>query len=196
MRLLNRIPVLKKKKLHYSRRITMRKRITIVTILLLVFCGSVFPKHIGFGEAEAIAYNWAEILRTEFGEEVLIDTGSGRVITKNSIDTAYVFDFAKKGFLVISAEDYLPTIKFYTTSFDFGEHDRAAKFQDELFNELETIITEVRERKLEADEDFGVKNREFFRYLRGYHKILQDRSAAKKEEVEPLIWTRWGQTGT
>ena len=156
MRLLNRIPVLKKKKFHYSRRITMLKRIFIATILLLVFCGSVFPKHIGFGEAQVIAYNWAEILRTEFREAVTIDTGACRVITENGIDTAYVFDFKKKGFLVISAEDYLPPVKFYTTSFDFGEHDRAAKFQDKLFNELETNITYVRERKLEADEGFGV----------------------------------------
>jgi len=173
----------------------MLKRITIITILLLVFCGLVCPEHIGFEEAEIAAYNWTEILRTEFGEGVTIDPDSCRIITKNGIDTAYVFDFTKKGFVVISAEDYLPTVKFYTTSFDFGEHDRAVRFQDELFNELESVISEVRERKLEKDGDFGKENREFFRYLRGYHKSIQAQSVAKKEEVEPLIWTRWGQTG-
>ncbi|MFC2156155.1 C10 family peptidase [Acidobacteriota bacterium] len=173
----------------------MQKKITIITILLLVFCGVALPEHIEPEAAEIAAYNWTEILRTEFGEEVTIAPGSCRVITKNGNDTAFVFDFTKKGFVVISGEDVLPTVKFYTTSFDFGEHNRALRFQDKLLNELESAIIEVRERKLEKDEDFGRENREFFRYLRGYHKSIQGRSAAKKEEVELLIRTRWGQTG-
>ncbi|MFC2155129.1 C10 family peptidase [Acidobacteriota bacterium] len=173
----------------------MRKKIITITMLLLVFCGTLCPEHIDPQEAEIAAYNWTEILRTEFGVGVTLAPGSCRVVTKDGIDTAFVFDFTGKGFVVISAEDVLPTIKFYTTTFDFGEHGRAEKFQDVLFNELEGTIREIRDRKLDADRSFGMKNREFFHYLRGYHKILQDRAAAQKDEVEPLIRTRWGQTG-
>lgn len=171
------------------------KRILLSILITIFFCLPVFPEYISFGEAELTALNWADILRTEFKEDVTIAPGCGRVITRSGLVTAYVFDFENKGFIIISAEDYLPLIKFYTTSFDFAENEHAVKFQDLIFANLETIISEVQEKKLDSDQSFGCRNREFFRFLKGYHRFLQDWPTAKKEELEPLLRTGWGQVG-
>jgi hypothetical protein len=115
----------------------MSKKIITLSILLFIISAFVFPEHIDFAEASAIAFNWAGVLRSEFREEISLQPGGFRIITRNGIDTAYVFDFDEKGFLVIPARDYLAPIKFYTTSFDFGESEAAQKFQDAVFSELE-----------------------------------------------------------
>ncbi len=167
----------------------------LLTFLFLVFCVSAAANPVNFREARTIAQNWTIILRTNFHENVTLEAGTGREIIKENKTVAYVFSYKPTGFVIIAAEDYLPPVKFYTTTFDFDQHDRAVKFQDTLFRNLEKIIKEVDRRKLDIDRSFGVENREFFQFLRGYHKFLQTRPTAQTQEVGPLLRTRWTQTG-
>jgi hypothetical protein len=81
----------------------MSKKIITLSILLFIISAFGFAEHIDFAEAQAIAYNWTVILRSEFQEETSLQPGGFRIITRNGIDTAYVFDFEEKGFLVIPA---------------------------------------------------------------------------------------------
>jgi len=59
------------------------KRFILSISIFSFFCLLAFPEHVSSGKAEIVALNWAEILRTEFKEDVTIKPGSGHVITRN-----------------------------------------------------------------------------------------------------------------
>ena len=140
------------------------KKISIL-LLLLSLPFFIFPEHVSFAEAQTSAQNWTKILRHTFNNRV---TGSaGEKILREGVEVAYVFHFSPRGYVVISAEDYLPPIKLYSLNNDFGKEGQA--LEEIVFSQYHEIITKVKAAAINPDTFFSTKNRTNFKLLqRGF----------------------------
>ncbi len=167
------------------------KATKIILLTMFVLTQIVFPKQITFNEAQIVAENWTFDLEENFNDQVRIS--DGREIFRENIIVAYVFDLYPKGFVIISPQDYLPPIKFYTLSNNF---DKTGLFvQDVIFDGNKEIIKRVNIGKLVPEKSFKSRNMKNFRhYLREEtnEDTLSSLNAAV-ESVEPLLYTAWGQ---
>lgn len=167
------------------------KKIPIL-IVFLFFPFIVFAGHVFFEEAQVIAENWAEILRTDFNERVTVLAGES--IKRGGIEVAHVFHLSPRGYVIISAEDYLPPIKLYSLCNNFGKEGEP--FEEQIFSQYMKIISMVNSEQIDPQECFAEKNREDFKILQGGHKPTRPAirfPTYEKEDAGPLLTTTWNQ---
>lgn len=170
----------------------MKKRVLIL-ILEFLICSVLISKEISFNDANIIAENWTRILEEKFDDQVRIK--DGREIYRDSIIVAYVFEFYPKGYMVVSAQDYLPPIKMYSLENDFSTS--GAPFEEQIFGDFKTIILKVKKGEITPKKEYLSKNKARFNRLlnRDRYGTLSSFKPQEDitEEVEPLLTSRWGQ---
>ncbi|MEN8223182.1 MAG: C10 family peptidase, partial [Acidobacteriota bacterium] len=168
------------------------KKISLFLILLLLTFYTIHTREISYNEAHIVAENWTVDLERNFNDQVRIF--NGREIYRDNIVVAYVFDLYPKGYVIVSPQDYLPPIKFYTLSNNF---DKAGLFvRDVIFDGNKEIIKRVNNGKLVPEESLKSRNNKKFKhYLREEeNEDTLSSLTAVTESVNPLLHTSWGQS--
>lgn len=164
----------------------MKMKKCFIFFILIFLSLPIFSAHVSFEDACIVAKNWANILRTDFNHRVTIL--SGESIKREDIDVAYVFHFSPRGYVIVSAEDYLPPIKLYSLNNNFGKEGKP--FEETILNQYLEIINAVNSSRVNPRECFSEKNRENFKLLRSdYYMGVSSR----KEDAAPLLSTTWNQ---
>ena len=115
------------------------KRIIFFIIFLLLFL-SLPAEHVSFEDARIIARNWAVHLKENFNDHV--SPASGESIVKDGIVVAHVFRFLPRGYVIVSAEDYLPPVKMYSLKNNFGNEGK--EVEEMVFKQYREIIGKIR----------------------------------------------------
>jgi hypothetical protein len=166
--------------------------ISIICLFLSILLSA---EHISFEEAHMIAKNFTKNLRAHFKDDVTLR--SGDLILREGIEVAYVFHFKPRGYMIVSAEDYLPPIKMYSLKNNFGKEGKP--LEDFIFNQYLEIINKVNASVIDPETYFMEKNRRDFRLLtRKLHPLQMPMVSAaaldvEVEEVQPLLATTWYQ---
>ena len=171
----------------------MKKVFISIICLFLSIILSAEP--ISFEEAHMIAKNFTKNLRTHFKDDVTLR--SGEPILREGIEVAYVFHFNPRGYMIVSAEDYLPPIKMYSLKNNFGKEGKP--LEELIFRQYLEIMNKVNASVIDPGTYFMEKNRRDFRLLTGECLPLQKTMASaaaldgEVEEVQPLLATTWYQ---
>jgi len=137
------------------------KRIIFFIIFLLLFL-SLPAEHVSFEEARIIARNWAVHLKENFNDHV--SPASGESIVKDGIEVAYVFRFLPRGYVIVSAEDYLPPVKMYSLNNNFGIEGK--EVEEMVFKQYREIIGKIRAEGIDPARVFMGKNKTAFERFR------------------------------
>lgn len=168
----------------------MRKITVFFLVMLMAYF--VFPEFVSFEDARMIAQNWTYVLRDHFNDRVSVF--SGEPVVRDGIKVAYVFHFLPRGYVVVSARDYLPPVKLYSLNRNFGEEGKM--LEDSIFSQYAKIITLVQASLADPLECFGEINRSDFAFLRRHYLGSMPGSRGKpreSEEIKPLLTTTWHQ---
>lgn len=166
------------------------KRISIFIIGVLV-CISVFAEPIPFEKAQLIAGNWTLYLKTWFNDDVTLMGGES--IIREGMVVAHVFHFSPRGYVMVSAEDYLPPIKMYSLKNNFGEEGES--LEEFTFNRYLQIIKNVKSGAIDAKTLFAEKNRMDCKCLTSKFSLpkIMQAPAFTMQEVQPLLHSTWYQ---
>ena len=132
-----------------------------ISIICSFLCILLSAEHISFEEAHIISRNFTKDLRTHFNDKVTLL--SGELIFREGIEVAYVFHFLPRGYVIISAEDYLPPIKMYSLKNNFGKEGKP--LEEFIFNQYLELINKVNSSVIDPEKYFMDKNRRDFRFL-------------------------------
>jgi hypothetical protein len=162
-----------------------------VFIICVFVCISVFAEPIPFEKAQIIAGNWALNLKTCYNDNVTLLAGES--IIRDGMVVAHVFHFYPRGYVIVSAEDYLPPIKMYSLKNNFGEEGES--FEEFTFNRYLQIIKKVKSGAIDAKKYFAEKNRMDVKRLTSRFSLLKTMQspAVTMQEVQPLLRTTWYQ---
>ncbi|NIM13083.1 MAG: hypothetical protein GTO45_13285 [Candidatus Aminicenantes bacterium] len=172
------------------------KKICLFIICLFV-CIPVFAEPIPFEKAHMIARNWAISLKTCYNDDVTVLAGES--IVREGITVAHVFHFSPRGYVMVSAEDYLPPIKVYSLKNNFGEEGKP--LEEFIFNQNLEIIEKAKSGVLDPQKYFMERNRNDFKLLtrefpplkRVISPVVGVQEAEEVQEVQPLLSTTWYQ---
>jgi len=171
------------------------KRIIFFIIFLLLFL-SLPAEHVSFEEARIIARNWAVHLKENFNDHV--SPASGESIVKDGIEVAYVFRFLPRGYVIVSAEDYLPPVKMYSLNNNFGIEGK--EVEEMVFKQYREIIGKIRAEGIDPARVFMGKNKTAFERLKAprstgpTHPVTERRKTGPGvSEVPPFVTTTWRQ---
>jgi hypothetical protein len=157
-----------------------------------IFCFSVLAEHVPFEEAQIIANNWTEHLRNNYNDHVILL--SGETIMRKGIEVAHVFHFFPRGYVIISAEDYLPPIKMYSLKNDFSKEGE--QLEELVFAQYREIIDKVNTSIIVPEKVFMAKNKKDFQRLKSISFPFRDPDTGIETvtvEVPPLMTTNWWQ---
>lgn len=172
------------------------KKITIY-IFLLFLCFTLPAERVSFEEARNVAENWTLLLKRSFNDTVSV-TG-GETIVRSGTTAAYVFHLYPRGYVVVSAEDYLPPVKVYSLKNNFGEEGNG--LEEAIFTEYLDIMEMVKDAKIDPALCFDEKNKRNFRMLAEVSPVspmspispMSREMSSPVEEVSPLLATTWSQ---
>ena len=170
----------------------MKKIVLFVLVSMVILASIVSAKQISFNEANIVAENWTVELESKFNDQVRI--ADGKEIIREGRIVAYVFYFYPKGYVIVSAQDYLPPIKMYSLENDFDTSGQVLEHL--IFDNFSTIIDKVNKGELDTKKDFSGKNKRNFAYLLREdlkYDTLDTLKGTTTEEVEPLLSTKWNQ---
>lgn len=173
-----------------------------IIILALILSVSIFAGQVSFDRAQTAAENWADHLRTTFNDPVTVV--SGETIFRNGTVVAYVFHLNPRGYIMISAEDYLPPVKIYSLKNNFGKEGK--ELEEFVFNQYAHIIEKVKNSEIDPGLWFDERNKRNFKRLSRVSRPFTHESpdpeqppyrpgisAPRVEEVLPLVTTTWSQ---
>ncbi len=161
--------------------------------ILFIFTFFAFSLTIDYNTAQRIALNWTIVLQKNYSENVFIK--SGEPIYYKGVLVGYVFHLLPKGYILVSAQDYLPPIKLYSTHNDFGKEGK--KLEKIVIENLAGLIKEIEEKGIDPKTVFLPRNFKDFEYLKGMdieRKVFLTSYSGKVSDVSPLMKTRWGQS--
>lgn len=176
----------------------------LVFIFVLTLCISIFAGQVSFDRAQTAAENWARHLRTTFNDPAAVV--SGETILREGTVVAYVFHLHPRGYILVSAEDYLPPVKLYSLANNFGEEGK--ELEEFIFNQYVRIIEKVNNSEIDPGLWFDRRNKRNFRRLSRVSGSftgplagdppdpgppLYPASISRVEEVLPLVTTTWSQ---
>lgn len=171
------------------------RRILLIIIFLLL-CLSLVAEHVSFEDARKIARNWVTHLKVNFNDHVSL--GPGESIVKDGLEVAHVFRFLPRGYVIVSAEDYLPPVKMYSLKNNFG--DEGKEVEEMVFKQFRDIIGRIRDRGIDPGKVFAGKNKTAFERLKvlrpdGIDGLVRERmlTEAVVSEVSPFVTTTWRQ---
>lgn len=171
------------------------RRILLIIIFLLL-CLSLFAGHISFEDARIIARNWVAHLNEHFNDGVAL--ASGESIVKDGIEVAHVFRFLPRGYVIVSAEDYLPPVKMYSLKNNFGNEGK--EVEEMVFKQYREIIGKICAEGIDPAKVFLRKNKTAFERLKAPrstgpgHSVTERRlTGTAVSEVTPLLTTTWRQ---
>jgi hypothetical protein len=167
----------------------------LIFFMCSFLCFSLLAEHVSFEEAQIIAKNWTEHLINDFNDHVT--PISGETIVREGIEVAHVFHFFPLGYVIISAEDYLPPIKMYSLKNNFGKEGK--KLEGLVFDRYLEIINKVNIGAIDPGKVFMAKNKRDFQLLKGVPFPFRtanstgDGIESEAVEVQPLLTTTWSQ---
>jgi hypothetical protein len=168
-----------------------------IFIIFLCSCILVSAEPISFEVANRIARNWVINLQTCYNDDVtLLD---GESIMRDGIVVGHVFHFYPRGYVIVSAQDYLPPIKVYSLKNNFA--DEGESLEEFIFKQNLEIIKKVKSAELDPEKYFMEKNRKDFRFLTREFPPLKKvispvvfvQEVQAVQEVPPLLSTTWYQ---
>ena len=164
----------------------MKHFILVLILCLLGFTLVAAP--VSFDQARMMAGNWADRLSTDFNE--LAAVVSGEAVIKDGITVAYVFHLQPQGYIIVSAQDYLPPIKLYSLKNNFGQEGK--ELEELIFNDNKVIIEKVNASVIDPETYFDRCNKMSTRHLLGesFPFSVED---SRVQEVQSLVSTRWWQ---
>ena len=171
-----------------------------IIILALILSVSIFAGQVSFDHAQAAAENWAHHLRTTFNDPVTV--ASGETIFRDGNVVAYVFHLNPRGYIMISAEDYLPPVKIYSLKNNFGKEGK--ELEEFVFNQYARIIEKVNNSEIDPGQWFDERNKREFKRLSGVSGPFAHEppdpeqppyrpAVFRVREVLPLVTTTWSQ---
>jgi|GEM_PF-1183998 len=166
------------------------KRLGFLFIFLFV-CITLTAASVSFQDANTIAKNWASSLKTFFKEDVSVIKGES--IKRDGVVVCHVFHFSPRGYVIVSAEDYLPPIKAYSLKNNLGKEGKS--IEEHIFNHHLQIIKKVKSGEIDSKKYFLEKNVNDFKSLFGaFLPSKKGQSpAAAVQEAAPLLKTTWSQ---
>ena len=167
--------------------------------LVIFLCGCILvsAEPISFERANRIARNWVINLQTCYNDNVtLLD---GESILRDGIVVGHVFHFYPRGYVIVSAQDYLPPIKVYSLKNNFA--DEGKSLEEFIFRQNLEIIKKVNSAELDPEGFFMEKNRKDFRFLtrefpprkKAISPVVPVQEMQEVQEVTPLLNTTWYQ---
>jgi hypothetical protein len=170
-----------------------------ICIFIIFLCGCILvsAEPITFEVANRIARNWVINLQTCYNDDVtLLD---GESIVRDGIVVGHVFHFYPRGYVIVSAQDYLPPIKAYSLKNNFA--DEGKSLEEFIFKQNLGIIEKVKSAELNPETYFMEKNRKDFRFLtrefpplkKVISPVVHVQEVQKVQEVAPLLSTTWYQ---
>ncbi|MCP5105427.1 MAG: hypothetical protein GY950_18710 [bacterium] len=172
------------------------KKIIVIIAIFLSLCLSLSAEHVSFEDARTIAQNWVTHLKDNFHDNVSL--ADGESIIKDGIEVAHVFGFVPSGYVIISAEDYLPPVKMYSLKNNFGHEGK--EVEEMVFKQYREIIGKITTRKLDPAKVFMRKNKTAFDRLKAPRSTDSEHPARERRttetmvsEVPPFVTTTWRQ---
>ena len=162
-------------------------------IFVSILCVSIYAEQVPLDRAQTVAENWAAHLRTTFNDPAAVV--SGETILREGTVVAYVFHLHPRGYILVSAEDYLPPVKIYSLKNNFGEEGK--ELEELVFNQYAHIIEKVNHSEILPGQYFDERNKQNFMRLsgdpRGTGQPSFQPAVFRVEEVRPLVATTWSQ---
>jgi hypothetical protein len=166
-------------------------KIKLLSIFLVFFFSfHAMAKNIGLQQAEKVAKNFYYEKSNQINKSTSMqDVGvlSYEVRTAGDQNIYYVFHMKNRGFVMVSAEDYMQPVLAFSLDDDFVSENQPSQLKS-WCNMYQEQITKAREEKLVAESRIAEK---WNHYLKD--QFSKADIASKTRSVEELLTSKWNQ---
>jgi hypothetical protein len=129
----------------------MKNKTVLSIIGFVIFTSFLFAIPVSLTDAKQVAKNWY-IERSNENDQVNAEIIETFLISKNSQDIYYVFNFSEGGFIIISADNAVIPVLGYNFEHSYGLEDHPPQFTD-LLEDLKEQIVFIKENNLSASKE-------------------------------------------
>lgn len=175
----------------------MPKKILIMKIknlflstVLFCFISVLFAGEIDVNTAKTLAKNFYFAKTNQYNLNMnFSDLNIDSEVTKesNKVAVYHVFTFNKPGFVIVSADDVLPTVLGYSFDSFYSEEEALDSYRNFMQSYADAILY-IRENKIQQTAEV---NQQWNYYLKSTPEVLINTN--KEKSVDPLLDCKWNQ---